>query len=353
MSFQLAQPSAAASPSASRPVSDNGAIGHWLLFSHSGVAAQRHMAVVWTCVLTCSLVDLIWLPQSKLSFVPSNWPPLAEGVAFLAAIGILIATAFHRLRSDGSRAAEWLRRGLVATKLLCQFSLPFGALLTAGVTLSYLITAADLPLKDALLARIDHGLGFDWPSFLETTNSNPGVASLLMRCYQATGLITELVILWLCLARDGERLAEFLAVLGLSTVGMCAGMFLAPAAGAFAYFQPSPTSFSNFAAFGEMWTFGHTFNMLRDGSLSAIDLSALDGVVSFPSFHTMLCLMGIYAARNRHFLMAIVLPVNAITIIATMPVGGHHLADVLAGAALTLCAIFFVRWQKERPQAAS
>jgi membrane-associated phospholipid phosphatase len=38
-----------------------------------------------------------------------------------------------------------------------------------------------------------------------------------------------------------------------------------------------------------------------------------------------------------------VLLLNATMIVATLPVGGHHLADVVAGAGLTLGAILLVR----------
>ncbi|MBR0966786.1 phosphatase PAP2 family protein [Bradyrhizobium diazoefficiens] len=118
-------------------------------------------------------------------------------------------------------------------------------------------------------------------------------------------------------------------------------------------FDPSPQHFSNYGLRDQMWTFGRTFNMLRDGSLSVIDLSALDGIVSFPSFHTILGILGIYAVRDVRWLLAVVPPINVTMIVATMPVGGHHLADVLAGAGLSLGAIMFVRWQKESPAASA
>lgn len=320
--------------------------GRWFLFTDYGLVAQRRMAVVWSCVLACALADFVWLPQSKLSFIPSNWSPLARGVACLALAGALVAVAFNRLRNDDGWIAALLRRGLTRTELLCRMALSFGALLTAGATLSYVITAADLPLRDSLLAQADQSLGFDWLHFLEVTNSTPYVATWLARVYNTAGPVTELVILWLALTRNGERIAELLAILGLSTVGLCVGMLVIPAAGAFAYYEPAPQIFANYSALGEMWTFGHTFNMLRDGSLSVVDLSALDGVVSFPSFHTMLGVIGIYAARGTRWLFVFVFLTNASMIVSTMPVGGHHLSDVLAGAGLTLAAIFVVRRQK-------
>src|SRR5262249_9538447 len=137
--------------------------------------------------------------------------------------------------------------------------------------------------------------------------------------------------------------AELLAILSLSTVGLCVGMWLVPAAGAFAHYGPAPQIVENFSALGEMWPFARTYTMLRNGSLSVIDLSALQGVVSFPSFHTILGVMTIYALRDTRWLMVPVLLLNGTMIVATMPVGGHHLVDVLAGAGLTFGAILLVR----------
>jgi membrane-associated phospholipid phosphatase len=300
------------------------------------------MAVAWSCALACGLADAFWLPFSRLSFASSNWMTLFQGVAYSAVACVLIAVAVGRLQGDSSRVGVALRAALTTTELLCRTLLVIGALLTAGATLSYIITAAELPLKDALLAEADRGLGFHWPHFLEATNSSPWLAKLLTRAYQATGLMTQFVILWLAVMRKGERLAELLGILGVSTVGLCIGMWLVPAAGAFAYYGPEPALFANYSAPGGMWTFNHTFNMLRNGSLSVVDLAALDGVVSFPSFHTMLGVMTAYAMRDSRWLILVFL-LNAAMIVATMPVGGHHLVDVLAGAGLTLGAIFLVR----------
>jgi membrane-associated phospholipid phosphatase len=318
-------------------------VGRWLMFSDYGEAAQRHMAIVWSCVLGCALADVVWLPNSRLSFASSNWMSLLEGLLCCGLAGGFIAIASNRLRSDTTRPARVLRTVLMITELLWRAAFPIGALLTVGATLSYLVTSADLPLQDAFLARLDRGLGFNWLGLLEMTNSSPFVAELLARVYQTIGPIAELTIVWLALTSRGERLAELLAILSLSTVGLCIGMWLVPAAGAFAYYAPAPQLFDNFSRLGEMWPFSHAFNMLRNGSLSVIDLSELQGVVSFPSFHTMLGVMTIYALRDTIWLMIPVLLINGTMIVSTMPVGGHHLIDVLAGAGLIFGAALLVR----------
>lgn len=301
------------------------------------------MAIVWSCILACALADVIWLPNSGLTFAPSNWGMLLQVLACCIFAAAFITVASHRLRTDERRPAIVLRKTLLLAELLWRTALPIGALLMAGSTLSYVITAANLPLRDNILADIDHLVGFNWLGFLTATNAHPVVAMLLTRAYQTTGIITQLVLIWLVWQQCGDRLVELTAVLSLSTVALCVTMWLVPAAGAFAYFHPAPELFGNFAAMGEMWTFGHTFTMLRDGTLSVVDASKIDGIVSFPSFHTMLGVMTTYAARDTRWLAIPVLVVNGAMILATMPVGGHHLADVLAGAGLTIAAILIVR----------
>jgi hypothetical protein len=325
------------------PIRLQSVTGRWLMFSDYGAVAQRHMAVVWTCVLACALADAVWLPNSRLSFASSSWTDLLQGLVCCAFAGAFIAVASSRLRNDESRAAIILRSTLVRTELLWRAALPISALLVAGASLSYLITSAGLPLWDAPLARLDRDVGFDWLRFLDATNSSPFFATLLVKAYNTTGPVSLLVIVWLALNRRGERLAEFMAVLGLSTIGVCVGMWLVPAAGAFAYYGPGPQLFGNFSTLGEMWPFGHDFTALRNGTLSVIDLSALQGVVSFPSFHTMLGVMTVYALRDTRWLMIPVLLLNGTMIVATQPVGGHHLVDVFAGAGLTLGAILLTR----------
>jgi membrane-associated phospholipid phosphatase len=120
-------------------------------------------------------------------------------------------------------------------------------------------------------------------------------------------------------------------------------MLLAPAAGAFAYFKPGPELYGNFGAADAMWPFFKAFAALRDGSLSMIDMSAAQGIVSFPSFHTVLGIITAYALRGTRWLFVPILLLNAVMIVSTLPVGGHHLADVIAGAAIGCGAILIVR----------
>jgi len=62
----------------------------------------------------------------------------------------------------------------------------------------------------------------------------------------------------------------------------------------------------------------------------------------------MLGVMTIYALCDTRWLMIPVLLLNGAMIVSTLPVGGHHLIDVFAGAGLTFGAILLVRTHAKR-----
>ncbi|WGR94247.1 hypothetical protein MTX20_07960 [Bradyrhizobium sp. ISRA435] len=114
------------------PIRVRPALGRWFMFSDYGAVAQRHMAIVWSCVVGYALVDVIWLQSSGLSFAPSNWTIILKCVACSAFAGIFIAVAHSRLAGDQSRPAILLRGVLLLTELLWRTSLPIGGLLLTG-----------------------------------------------------------------------------------------------------------------------------------------------------------------------------------------------------------------------------
>jgi membrane-associated phospholipid phosphatase len=318
-------------------------IGQWLTFSEHGALARRNMVVVWTSVAALALVEAVWLPMSTLTIDPAAWPGLARSLLYGVASYVFYVFVSYRLRTGDDRVADFLRAALERFSLLARGCIAIFAIGSVGLVFTYLATAAAWPLRDALLARLDADLGFHWLAFLGAVNDHPALARLLEWAYASTAPLTEGAIVWLAVRGRGERLSEFMALLCLVSLGLAIGMVLVPAAGAFVYFAPAQDLFDNFTAKGEMWPFLDAFNALRDGSLTRFDLSSVQGVVSFPSFHTMLGILVTYALRDTRLLFVAVAAINAVMIVSTLPVGGHYLADVIAGAAICAVAIHAMR----------
>jgi hypothetical protein len=319
-------------------------LGQWLLLADYGETARRNMIAAWACTAGLSLVVLAWLPTSGLAFDPTTWPGLAHSLIYAVIAYVFYLVVSHRFSQQQDRVAVFLRAALERFALLFRSCVLVAAIGSVGLILTYLATAAALPLRDALLVVLDQQLGFHWLSFLGATNDHPLLATLLTKAYGSTALSAQGVIVWLALRGSGERLSEFLALLCFSSVGLAVGMLLIPAAGANVYFAPQPQLFDNFASDGKLWGFLDTFHGLRDGSLRTIDMSSVQGVVSFPSFHTMLGVIITYALRDTRALLFPAILLNGTMIVATLPVGGHYLADVVAGAAVCIAGIQVLRY---------
>jgi membrane-associated phospholipid phosphatase len=64
-----------------------------------------------------------------------------------------------------------------------------------------------------------------------------------------------------------------------------------------------------------------------------------------------------YALRGSRWTLIPAIIINGLMLVSTIPHGGHHLIDLIAGSAIAACAIFLVRLpigvRRHRPVAAS
>ena len=81
------------------------------------------------------------------------------------------------------------------------------------------------------------------------------------------------------------------------------------------------------------------FPLIRDGSMRALDLDAMTGIVTFPSFHAASAVIYLWALWPVKLLRPIALIANLLMIAATPAVGGHYFVDVVAGLALAAASI--------------
>jgi membrane-associated phospholipid phosphatase len=96
-----------------------------------------------------------------------------------------------------------------------------------------------------------------------------------------------------------------------------------------------------------------TLQALRSGALYSIQLNAIEGLVSFPSFHTIGALLFIWALFTVAYVRWIALAVNVALIVATPIVGAHYFIDLAGGAVVALCTIGAARWLSRRAQPAT
>ena len=85
---------------------------------------------------------------------------------------------------------------------------------------------------------------------------------------------------------------------------------------------------------------------MRTNDAHVLSLSNLPGLVTFPSFHTAMGVIGIYCCRAKLPFFALAIAVNGTMIVSTPVTGSHYVVDVFAGAAVAL----LIAWLMTKPR---
>lgn len=217
----------------------------------------------------------------------------------------------------------------------------------AQATFSYLMIATAMPLQDAALSSIDHALGFDWLAFLEWTNDRPDIAKVLAWAYtssKAQILLVAAVLAFTC----ASKMWDFLAVLMVCLTITLAISGLMPALAPYAVYQPDPEIYRVYSELGTTpgINFLAHYEALRSGNNFVLVFGEIEGLVTFPSYHTVVALLIPYALRHLPILFWPALAVNALVVISTLPVGGHYLVDLFGGAGVVATGVYVLRQWK-------
>jgi membrane-associated phospholipid phosphatase len=305
---------------------------------------RRLMTLAWGAVVVLLVIDLVWFPFARLTFAAGNFPYLLWSalalVGLYAVLGI-VSYRLRRLQANRFVLGRWMARIADGARLFILASF-FGLILAIGlVTFSYLTASLGLPLRDAELDAIDRAMGFDWLAFLALANASPAIAAILRMAYYSAGAQLLALYLFLSFARRRERLAEFLAVLAISSLLTGLVVTFVPADDGYGVYAPTPEMFGSFGGTAGMRR--HEILMSLRGPAPVLEFGQTQGIVVFPSFHTTLAIITTYAVRGLRYVFVPVCILNAVVIVATLPEGGHHLVDLIGGALVAALTIAVVR----------
>lgn len=273
------------------------------------------LPLAWTAIGIIGLLDAVWCHMIRFSL--TGCAPLVLVMFVLLGINFI-------LRGERKDPKVAIALEVVALWL---------AFVHLGNVLTYLCATLNLPLQDELLVGIDRSLGFKWLVLFTWVWQHPYVAAILSVCYRS--LLPELLILtvWLSSRRNVQRIGEFFWVACLAIL-LTSTLFAAvPARGAFAYYGVS-----------ERLTWMHDLNALRDGSSLSFSLEGMTGIVTFPSFHTVLALLVVYIVRGTGVVGRLFVAWNVLMLFSIPPIGSHYLIDMIGGAVVLAAAIASVRF---------
>lgn len=269
--------------------------------------------------------------------------------ALIHLLGFSVATGGMLLRNLllllllGGFSAFYASRPLTHRLALFTSAILFIAVYSiAIVLLSYLTAAADLPLADRSFVAMDRALGFDWQGWLAWVSAHPDLGTALAYAYESSMPQVVLALAILAALRHRDALSEYLSLFWLTTVATILLAALLPAAGAYEYLKPDPHLYGHLSPEGGIAHI-RQFLGLRDGSFRTIDLTDLNGLVAFPSFHTALAVITAWSLRQVPLIRYPAFLLNGLVILSTPTQGGHYLVDIVGGGMLAAACILLHR----------
>ncbi len=208
----------------------------------------------------------------------------------------------------------------------------------AAGMLQYLTVTLNFPTVDTELDGMDRAIGFSWISVYYWVQSHALINSILHITYYSL-FFQLLAIPWfLGLTGRGRYLREMLSTTMLSCLLTIAISAVFPAHSAYTYFHVEVEE--------KLLSVSH-FDLLRNGIMRAIDIGATQGLVSMPSYHTILAILFTWSLRSCRpaFLLAIIW--NFVMILSTPTEGGHYLVDVFGGIATAAITVAAIGWLSE------
>ncbi|MGY4286176.1 membrane-associated phospholipid phosphatase [Bradyrhizobium sp. LM2.7] len=275
----------------------------------------------WTIIALIAVIDALWAWWIGIGIEPDLKTPISLAMLVLINYFYVAVRPNPRIATLASSAAQLL------------------AFTAVSCVLIYLTVASNFPLIDRYLSGADAAVGFDWLAFFNWVQDHPNIKGVLGLAY-ASG-IAQIATLLIVLNVLGmlERTAEFVWLYILTLLIVIPIAWLYPAESAWVHYGVTDRVDAYHLA---------DFSALRAGKMSEIALARANGLVTFPSFHTALGLILIYATRGIQFLFPLSLGLNALMIVSTLTAGGHYFVDVIGGTAVVPLAVIIFGWVKRK-----
>ena len=188
------------------------------------------------------------------------------------------------------------------------------------------------PFIDPLLHRGDQMIGVDLPAIIGWLVQFGWIPQLLALAYDSSFpllFLTALAFAWTGRARQAWELC---GIFNICLLAAAISSAIIPAVGAFHFLSIDENLRAALPPGSGIYHLEHLFT-LREAESFMIDPMRLAGVATFPSFHTALALMTAAAWRDVPRIRAAMIVWQALVIVSTVPIGGHYVVDLIAGAA--------------------
>ncbi|WP_241721423.1 phosphatase PAP2 family protein [Porphyrobacter sp. GA68] len=269
--------------------------------------------------------------------------------------------AFVLMRTGQRLSAEFVPLALlgvllVALALWCRIrrlhwrlgdAATVGALFASGTLLCGLVACLALrlrlPLADELLLAADQFIGLDVRAANLAVAASPPISAVLYQAYDKSALMCVAVIAWHLATGSREALWRVFttAMLAMQVTAIVCIFF--PARGATATLELGALQGAGLPHGAGTYALG-AFERFYTGSELLVRPADLNGIVCFPSFHTVMALVLAQGFAGTPLRWPATIWA-AVTIVSTVPMGGHYGSDLVGGFLVWLaCAATAESW---------
>jgi hypothetical protein len=284
-------------------------------------------------VLLILLVDIIWLSTSSNRFLYNA----TDVVIFFVSLGIFWTLCFFYKNTHPlpKIVTVWLSLLLFMT---------FNAVATVLLYSAYTV---NWPLMTAKLAFIDQALGFDFLSLYQWFQTHQEWNVIFTYIYKMHLLEIGFILIFFSCFREGKYTQRFLTLYMIALLLTIVIGSLLPAGGTLAWYPYPPEAYQLKAL--------HHLYELRQG---IVNVKEIDGITTFPSFHTTLALIFIYTFRcEKKIIFIPILVLNIFMIFSCIVQGAHFLIDLFGGLLVFIIALGiesllfrYLNWDKVIPK---
>lgn len=254
--------------------------------------------------------------------------PLAVAPMVFAGIAALLVIIAYVYRRPASRVQR------IARDISEYFGL-FTLIALIGATATYPLSAGSHGFVDPALQQIDALLRFNWIAWYDVVAAHRSLQLLGTAAYQS--IFVSPAILLGYFAWTGHRASArgFIAAFWLAAVLSLSLFPFLPAEGPLAFLWRGPIPYMPESALYQM----SLIPELRRHDISHVDLGALRGLVSAPSFHTASAILYVATAWPFRRLRWPLLVINVAMLLSIPVEGTHYLTDMIAGALVAVAAL--------------
>ncbi|MEO7689509.1 MAG: phosphatase PAP2 family protein [Sphingomonas sp.] len=254
--------------------------------------------------------------------------PLAVAPMAFASIAALLVTTAYVYRRPANRVQR------IARDISEYFGL-FTLIALIGATATYPLSAGSHGFVDPALQQIDALLRFNWIAWYDVVAAHRSLQLLGTAAYQS--IFVSPAILLGYFAWTGHRASArgFITAFWLAAVLSLSLFPFLPAEGPLAFLWRGPIPYMPESALYQM----SLIPELRRHDISHVDLGALRGLVSAPSFHTASAILYVATAWPFRTLRWPLVVINVAMLLSIPVEGTHYLTDMIAGALVAVAAL--------------